>query len=438
MHGTLKRLMGFLVATGLASGAQALPIDLHGYFRTGGGTSTKGGANVCYRLPGGMMVNNFGFRLGNECDMYVTLDSNLALGEVSGTKFRGVLNIAYGTNQAANWEQSVPAFRQAYVAADGIGSGAFEKSSVWLGKRFYGYTDFYITDYTWWEVNTGPGVGIEGINTGFGKLAIAALWSPKATYDASKDFTTFRADLADAGATGAVTADVRLSEIPLYPGGSLTIGGDLIFQTNRAVNVGDATASLKGTGVMVAAQWKHEFPGLGNNQVVLQGATGAANLTGSANVGMLDNQTFGGWRVMDALFIQPEGSPFAAFLFAGYQVSGDDKKDKGFSVGGRPWYHFNDLLGVLAEVGYTSMTPGQDGSQTRSLLKATVAGEISMGKSFWARPALRLYYTYASWNDAAKAAGPVACTGRDCSIPVKSYDNSTSGSTIGAQLEAWW
>ena len=61
-----------------------------------------------------------------------------------------------------------------------------------------------------------------------------------------------------------------------------------------------------------------------------------------------------------------------------------------------------------------------------------------MGSSIWSRPAIRFYGTYAKWNDAAAAAGGVACTGRDCGTPVSTYGNKRSGLGYGVQVEAWW
>ena len=68
----------------------------------------------------------------------------------------------------------------------------------------------------------------------------------------------------------------------------------------------------------------------------------------------------------------------------------------------------------------------------------TLGTQFSMGPGVMARPALRLFATYAKWNDAAANAGPVACTGRDCNTAVTSFANKRSAVTYGAQVEAWF
>jgi maltoporin len=57
-----------------------------------------------------------------------------------------------------------------------------------------------------------------------------------------------------------------------------------------------------------------------------------------------------------------------------------------------------------------------------------------MGSGFYARPVLRAYYTMANWNQG----GAGAYTGRDLGVPVTTFNNSTSGSSYGFQMEAWW
>ena len=89
---------------------------------------------VCFRLPGAEI--GF-FRLGNECDTYASLNYGANLGEVDGTGFKAVFTMAYGTQQLANWEQSTPAWRQAYVEASDIGASlnapALRGASLWAG-----------------------------------------------------------------------------------------------------------------------------------------------------------------------------------------------------------------------------------------------------------------------------------------------------------------
>ena len=74
---------------------------------------------------------------------------------------------------------------------------------------------------------------------------------------------------------------------------------------------------------------------------------------------------------------------------------------------------------------------GRDGTLivvSRDLTKATVALTAAAGRGPYSRPEMRLFYTYAKWNDAAK--GWVASN--------TVYANNTSGSSVGIQAETWW
>ena len=101
------------------------------------------------------------------------------------------------------------------------------------------------------------------------------------------------------------------------------------------------------------------------------------------------------------------------------------------SLGGRLVYAFNNYFKIAGELGYDTVEP--DGGNKRDLTKFTIAPILATGPGFWNRPELRLFYTYATWNDAARdewggVAGGTA--GR--------FGSNTSGGTIGFQFEAWF
>ena len=55
MRVTLKTLGAAALGVGMmgvAYGATTVPIEFGGYFRSGAGTSDKGGKEICFRLPG--------------------------------------------------------------------------------------------------------------------------------------------------------------------------------------------------------------------------------------------------------------------------------------------------------------------------------------------------------------------------------------------------
>jgi maltoporin len=91
---------------------------------------------------------------------------------------------------------------------------------------------------------------------------------------------------------------------------------------------------------------------------------------------------------------------------------------------------FTEHFKLLGEAGYDRVVKS-NGAAPQFLTKLTVAPAITTGKGFLTRPELRLFYTWALWNDAARTA----------SIDSGMLYTSTlflSGSTFGMQAETWW
>jgi len=65
-----------------------------------------------------------------------------------------------------------------------------------------------------------------------------------------------------------------------------------------------------------------------------------------------------------------------------------------------------------------------------------LAPTIVLGHGYYARPELRFFATYGSWNDdaVALAAAQVPPT----SIASGAFGTSKSGTSVGAQLEIWF
>lgn len=428
MSGTRKAVCAALLAS-MAGAAAAAPVDFTGYFRSGGGTSSKGGKEVCFRLPGAEI--GF-FRLGNECDTYASLNFGAKLGEVDGTAFKAVFTMAYGTQQLANWEQSTPAWRQAYVEASDIGASlgveGLKGAALWAGKRFYKNPDIHMLDYTYWEPAQGPGGGIDGIDVGFGKFSYAMF--RVGDFEGYGAPGGFNPGIVNGGDQTATVHDFRISDMPVNAGGALTLGLDLIRKNNHP-----GADGRNGYGITVSHRQSNLFGLAGSNNVVLQVARDAAALKGFGFAGSTASRQE--WLLFDHWTIDSKDLPVSAALVAGiHNKEVDGVKTKTFFAGARPQYHFNNVLSLATELGYQQLK--DDGGRTRRLTKFTIAPQFSMGRSLWARPALRLYYTYAKWNNAAREAGSVVCTGRDCATPVGAFRASTQGASYGIQVEAWF
>lgn len=110
----------------------------------------------------------------------------------------------------------------------------------------------------------------------------------------------------------------------------------------------------------------------------------------------------------------------------------------GPSHGGRLIYDTTQHIKLQGELGCDRVKPS--GNAARSLIKLTNAPTHAWaGPGFWSRPEVRLFYTYAKWNDAAR----LAANGSTDSVVASLSSNGVFaaqnyGSTIGVQLEGWW
>ena len=433
----LIRVACALAAAGMAASAAASPIDFHGYFRSGSGSSDQGGKELCFRLPGSAVW----FRLGNECDTYASLTLASTLGQVDGTTFRAQFTTTYGTQQLANWEQTTPAFREAFVEARDIGAAmgvaGLKGATLWAGKRFYKNPDIHMLDYTYWEPAQSPGWGLDNVDVGIGKLSYAWLRAGQADWASEKNVGQYQPGIVEGGARAATSHDLRLQDIAVNPGGKLTVGVNLVVKDNRddAALADGGNDGRNGFGLTATHTQENVFGLGGFNTVIAQYTRNATALKGFAIVASNDSRTE--WMLADQWVIEPKGSSLTASMTAGLRQSEvNGSKTRDLWVGARPQYHLNNVWSLMSEVGYQQVKP--DGQDTRTLAKLTAGTQFSMGSSIWSRPAIRFYGTYAKWNDAAAAAGGVACTGRDCGTPVSTYGNKRSGLGYGVQVEAWW
>jgi len=134
---------------------------------------------------------------------------------------------------------------------------------------------------------------------------------------------------------------------------------------------------------------------------------------------------------------------YAAWYESKELVDGGSKE--WFSIGIRPQYNWSDTMNTALEIGYDSVNFGgnwagyvpdpdadyipncAERNDNCDLVKITLAQQWQAGPSIFARPALRLFVTYADWNDGNFPQTPGI-------IPAE--DNN--GLTFGAQVEAWW
>ncbi len=418
----ISAIAAAVAAATLSTVASADPIEFHGYMRAGVGTSDQGGSQACFQLPGAYSK----YRLGNECENYgeFAFDVEGWKSNTSDAYAKLHTRFAYSVSQSQDWEQSAPAWRENWVEFGNIGSGALATAKLWAGKRFYKREDVHINDFYYWD-NSGPGAGIEDVVFGPTKWAYA-----------------YRQNTNNSGEK-INTHDLR-TEVSLDDLGALSFG--VAYQ---ATNYSDAAKLAAGNSKDDGWNFtgEHFIPVLGgfNKFVVQYGQGSAANLVltnPQFNPGKREgDKSQESWRLLDTLVWSYGATDGQAVII--YQDKKDDSK--WFSFGVRPVYHFNDLYGITAEYGYDQVKPYNSNlingnTETMSLNKFTVAGLVTAGRGFWNRPQLRLFYTYAKWNDAARDNGYFDNNRQwqSSNVGGSAYLTSTSGSTYGAQAEMWW
>lgn len=418
-----------LAAAMLALGAtQATAFEFHGYLRTGIGGNADGGRQVCFSVPGGSYKF---FRLGNECENYAELEFKESLyKDARGVEFKYDGMLAYITPASQDFESltsggNVIALRQNWVSATVPQWG---NATFWLGKRYYYRNDVHIIDFFYWDVS-GPGGGVENIDLGLGKLAIAVMQSKY-----SDQLAIWR-------------PDVRLLGIPVGVG-SLDLGASLFYTS--------AQGAGKTPGEQKASPWftaQHVMSGFlgGFNKLAVQYGTGsAAPLNNSPGNGSPSRSKQ--WRVVEHLLFQPMPgfSGSLAFVYEDmtnrYNSTNIFNHHKSFGVGARPQFHLSDNFKVALDAGYVQVKPKAGNTDAISMYKVTLAPSINPapgpGGAFFTRPELRVFVTYAGWNDAAQRQGgdsvfdqgTCAATGTSTGV----FGCDKNGITFGAQLEAWW
>ncbi|CCJ76966.1 Maltoporin (maltose/maltodextrin high-affinity receptor, phage lambda receptor protein) [Cronobacter muytjensii 530] len=297
-------------------------------------------------------------------------------------------------------------------------------------------------DFYYWDIS-GPGAGIENIDVGVGKLALAATRSSE--QGGSSGF-------ADRDANGVRTYnndvpndvfDVRWSGIETNPNGVLELGVDY-----GHTNIPDDYYLRPGAskdGWMFTAEHTQTI-GTGFNKFVVQYATDSMTSQGKgqARGGEVDND--GSLiRILDHGSISM-GDRWDMMYVAMYQDTDRDNNrgNTWWTVGVRPMYKWTPIMSTLLEVGYDNVK-SQQVDETNNQYKITLAQQWQAGDSIWSRPAIRVFATYAKWDE--KWGYVETSNGATTSEAVKTgtftqFGNSSRGDSdewsFGAQMEIWW
>ncbi|MBQ4926214.1 MULTISPECIES: maltoporin [Citrobacter] len=450
---TLRKLpLAVAVAAGIMS-VQAMAVDFHGYARSGIGWTGSGGEQQCFQATGAQSK----YRLGNECETYAEIKLGQEVWKEGDKSFYFDTNVAYSVAQQNDWEGTDPAFREANVQGKNLIEW-LPGSTIWAGKRFYQRHDVHMIDFYYWDIS-GPGAGIENIDLGFGKLSLAASRSQEAggsytfssqnIYDRTKD-------------TANDVFDVRLAQLATNTDGMLELGVDY-GRANTTDDYSLADGASKDGWMFTAEHTQSMLKGY--NKFVVQYATDSMTTQGKGlNQGSYGSSTT---TIEDPVtgvktnyannVINNNGSLVRILdhgaislgdkwdlMYVGMYQNLDMDNDLGtewYTVGIRPMYKWTPIMSTLMEVGYDNVKSQQTGDRN-SQYKITLAQQWQAGDSIWSRPAIRVFATYAKWdeewgyvkkgNDVTKYAAAT-----NSGISTTSRGDSDEWS-FGAQMEIWW
>lgn len=446
---TLRKLpLAVAVAAGVMS-VQALAVDFHGYARSGIGWTGSGGEQQCFQATGAQSK----YRLGNECETYAELKLGQEVWKEGDKSFYFDTNVAYSVAQDNDWEATSPAFREANVQGKNL-IDALPGATIWAGKRFYQRHDVHMIDFYYWDIS-GPGAGLENVDVGFGKLSFAAMRSSEAggtsafSSDSVYDYTQ---------KTANDVFDLRLGQMEINPGGTLELGVDY-GRANPRDDYYLADGASKDGWMFTAEHTQSMLKGY--NKLVLQYATDAMTSQGKGlsqgsgvSYGPDQNDGFARlvdndgslWRVIDHGAISL-GDRWDLMYVGMYQNINLDSNNgtKWWTVGVRPMFKWTPIMSTLLEVGYDNVK-SQKTDDTNNQYKITLAQQWQAGDSIWSRPALRVFATYAKWDE------KWGYDYRGNSSINTNYGNATqdgfSGGSFGrgdsdefsfgAQMEIWW
>ena len=407
----LQKLPLALAIGAVLSSASAMAVDFHGYARSGIGWTSDGGEQQCHQLAGAGAK----YRLGNECETYAELKLGQELYKENDQVFALDTNVAYSVSQQNDWESTSPAFREMNVQGKNL-IAALPGANLWAGKRFYQRHDVHMIDFYYWDIS-GPGAGLENIDLGFGKLSAAV------TRDTESGGSTAWIDGTETTKdTNNDIFDVRLASLATNTDGTLELGA-----TYGHANTADGyelADDASENGVMLTAEHTQSMLN-GFNKFVVQYATDSMTSWNNGHAqGASVNNNGSMVRVIDhgAISLNDKWD----LMYVGLYQDTDLDNDNGstwYSAGVRPMYKWTSIMSTQFEAGYDHVKD-QASDETNKQYKVTLAQQWQAGNNQWARPAIRLYATYAKWDE--KFGTGTSSLADDNQV------------TFGAQFEAWW
>jgi maltoporin len=454
-------LLAALAATAwpMLADTPVFPLEWHGYFRGGAGTSSAGGEMAAFWLPGQITK----YRFGNEAENYGELEVDAPVYAKDGVAFKvhtmAQWDSPYSAGQANSYagaNNSILAMSQYWVEGKGIlgDSAAFKDADLWAGRRYYNRHHVEILDFYYWT-DQGTGAGLENIDLGIGKLHYAYIQTDN-NNNLNNGLPISR---TVTGQNVVGTHSLRLDGMHVNTNGILSLGLEYASarpydNTAQGTNPTPPVASANNhNGFSVYVEHVQDKVLGGNNMVSVAYGTGA-----NSNLNFLGwgagtdpdpslnraNKTF---RAIDALTIEVNRR-FSAQAVGYFQKSKAASGDATTltSIGGRPMFYLTPHLSLVLDMGLDRVHYADDyapnpnaaaaAGETGQLLKTTLGLVWKPEPTFFSVPQIRLFVTNANWNTAANLAGLNADGSQ--SFANGTFAGRTSGTNYGIQGEVWW
>ena len=389
--------------------------EFHGYLRAGYGLNGRGGQQVAFQAPGAGAK----YRLGNEAETYgefilVNNWLNPTPENKNVPSFRTEVMLQAQTANANTFSsQDQFHLREAFAQASNIWD-AQPQARFWAGERYYRRQDIHINDFYSVDMS-GYGGGVEDLDVHLGKVAVALIGA------ASDDVTTER------GAYAKLNFDARWYGIDVGV-------GTLAFWVNVAQAKGGTTED--GTVIPSSVGWaagvKHlveHFGGGYQSLLIAYGKGIATNFRADVAPVTVFQEDANRLLITEHMLLRPVHW-FGVMPAVIYQRSETGEPAAGvshwFSAGARPIFYFSEYTSLAVEGGLDWVRDGATHNEG-SLRKLSIAPQLATGPTFFSRPVLRLFFTYASWSPSLR--------GQVGGAP---YADRTDGLSYGLQAETWW
>ena len=399
-------------------------VDFGTYLRSGIGMNSKGGDQVCFSNPGA--VGNE-FRVGNECTTYGELVLTTFLKrrtEKDPLYGYGQLRFAYGPPGNTNWEyangDNPIAVRETYAEIGGIGK---QEISFWVGNRFYRDQEMYMNDFFYFGDTSGNGGGIGRIPFFLkGKLYAAVLRETKTN---KTDNGNLAMTLLDLRAKGMQLG--RNLQLNLWFGHGFSSGGKDI---DTLIEYNDPSGQVYGAILQKGFDkgFNHFAVVYGNGLLHQFNLFGDVTLTkGSPEA--LAQEKAKRLRIVDHLtYDLTDRFSFHFGTTLEIRDNGSDRNSREvwYNAGFHPVYFIDENFQLTGQIG-TSVVESE-GSPARRMTRLTFAPQVGLRKGIWNRPIIRAFYSRTFWSRSNR--GQI---GRGTF-----YENETSGTNIGLQMEIWF